>query len=304
MNETTHPRVLLDQNSMILSRAIYSVIILLGGLVAYQVYWNDQESWRWGILPVVMLLILNYVFSSEIDEWWELRQPTVLDPREHRFLKHHSIFYRALLPVQQKEFGEDCLRFHRRRDYIFRGIPSFPEDLKALFGAQALKLQYILGLDTELLAKFEKVVLYSHPFISPSIDYVHTSETHEEDGVWLFSTEQLILGLTRSRRFFNIALYEMARVQLQRDAQLAEELDNWSDEQLEEWRSQLTGFSMEKIQKWINIEAIDVRAAYITTLLDHWHQWALLSQERRARFPLSDRLEKTFRISTPDQLSR
>ena len=277
---------------MVLSRVFYAILGIFLLLVLYMVYFQGVDSWRWGVIPLVLLGIMNYMFQPQIDYWWFERSDAKLDPIEHHFLENHLYFYKVLPKEVQVEFGRDCIRFNHHVEYILQGIPSFPEDLKVMVAAHALSLKYGLDLQTENpFQHFERIAFYPHPFISPDIDQVHASESHFEDGVWIFSLEQFLSGINQPQRYFNICLYEMAKVLISENDEVRSELDGYSEEDLEAFRSKFSNIKMERIRQWINLDEIDVQAAYLSTLIVHWEEVSALSTEELHKLPLGSLLK-------------
>lgn len=276
---------------MILSRAVYAILGLLLAFVLYMVYLQGVESWRWGIVPIVFLAVMNYVFQPQIDYWWFEKTKPTLDPVEHRFLMTHLPFYRALSPQEQENFGRECIRFNHNVEYILKGVPSFPDDLKTIIAAYAISLRYAFDIqESNPFEKMERIVFYPHPFMSPEIEEVHACETHFEDGVWVFSLEQFIPGVTKPAKFFNVALYEMSRVLLKEVAEIRHHLEEISGEKLEEYRKLFSNISYDRIQSWINLEELDSKAMYITTLMVHWEEVSSMDASERSEIPLGNDL--------------
>lgn len=259
--------------------------------VLFMVYMQESVIWRWGIAPLVLLGVMNYVFQPQIDYWWFEKMKPTLDPMEHRFLEKHLAFYRSLADEEKEEFGRECIRFNHNKEYILQGVPSLPADLKIAVAAYATSLRYAFRLKEEdPFSKIERVVFYPHPFMSPDIDEVHASETHYEDGVWIFSLEQLIPGVTQPKKFFNILVYEMAVVLIEDFPDFQKELSKYTREEIDSYRRTLSDIPLERIQKWINLKDINQQAIYITALLSHWEEVSALSEQERKKLPLGEQL--------------
>ena len=280
---------------MILSRAIYSLLGLLMGVVLYMIYYQDIPAWRWGILPLVLLGILTYIFSSELNHYWLNRFPVEIDEREHYFLANHHPFYHSLSHIKQKEFGRACIVFHRKRDYILQGIPNFPDDLKVLWSGQAVFLSHIFDMTLEKWNHYEKVVLYPHPFMTPKIETVHASETNFEEGVLLFSVDQLIPGMTQYHRFFNIGLYEFVRIAKKIKPGAFSTLNQYDKSELIEIAKRFSNIEYDAIRYWINIEILDVEAIYITLLLSNYKIWSTFSESQINQLPMAGKIIKDIR---------
>lgn len=55
-------------------------------------------------------------------------------------------------------------------------------------------------------------MFYPHPFITPNQDWIHISETYEEDSVMIYSAKHLQAAYANSKLYFNPALYEWSKV--------------------------------------------------------------------------------------------
>jgi len=280
---------------MILSRAIYSFLGLLMAVVLYMIYYQDMPGWRWGILPILLLGVLTYIFSSELNHYWLNRFPVEIDEREHSFLANHHPFYHSLSHEKQIEFGRACIVFHRKRDYILQGIPNFPDDLKVLWSGQAVFLSHIFDLTLEDWDHYEKIVLYPHPFISPKIETVHASETNFEEGVILFSVDQLIPGMTQSHRFFNIGMYELVRIAKKIKPEAFSELNQYETVELIDIAALFSNIEYDAIRYWINIKMLDVEAIYLTLLLTNYTSWSTFSDTRIDQIPFAQKTLKAIR---------
>ncbi|HMP22474.1 MAG TPA: hypothetical protein PKC76_00005, partial [Saprospiraceae bacterium] len=80
------------------------------------------------------------------------------------------------------------------------------------------------------------------------------------DGVVLFAAEQLALGFMQSAQYFNIGLYEYARVYMRSYPQ-----QPYPRMGADAWPAleRIGGFDREWIEKWINLPDIDVAAVAI-----------------------------------------
>jgi hypothetical protein len=260
------------------------------------VFIQDIPIWRWGILPVLVLGFLTYIFSAEINHYWLNRYPVEIDQREHQFLIRHLIFYQQLSPLRQKEFGKSCINFHRQRDFILQGMPNFPDDLKVLLAGQVIFLNKVFEVSLDDWDPYDKIVLYPHPFMSPEIEKVHASETHVTEGVWLFSIDQLIPGMTQPQRFFNIGLYEFLRTLKMIKPHIFEKLEQFDIKELMGLAASFSKIDYKNIQYWLNIDKPDKDAVYLTLLLTNYPLWFNFSAGQLEALPLALAIKK--RIQT------
>ena len=59
---------------------------------------------------------------------------------------------------------------------------------------------------------FETVIIYRQAFPSPAHPFFHASELEETDGGLIFSAEHVVKSFIQPVQYFNVALYEYARV--------------------------------------------------------------------------------------------
>jgi Mlc titration factor MtfA (ptsG expression regulator) len=189
---------------------VTAVFLLLSFLVS--------DKWAYALVVPFILLAISYVMSPQIDWWWYRRNPPVLNPLATKMLDEHFGYYQKLLPEIKQRFRErlallllstEFMRPPRHEEKETEN--TVPEDLR--IAALLPAVQLWLGKSDFLLGKFEKFVLYPHPFLSIQYpDDFHTAETYEPDGVVLLSAAQLMSALEKPQQSFNIGLYELAVV--------------------------------------------------------------------------------------------
>ncbi len=163
------------------------------------------------IVPNVLILVSIYVLSPQIDWLWYQRNPPEMDEKLRRFLEKVFPYYRNLSPKEKKRFQIRVNMYMMANEFIPKAMENVQEDIKGLIAANIVMLTF--GQKDYRLSKFEKIVVYPHPFPSPQFPkFIHSSEIFEEDGVIMFSLEQLIPGATQQSRYYNIALHEYARI--------------------------------------------------------------------------------------------
>jgi hypothetical protein len=170
----------------------------------------------WVIIPFLMLTV-TWVFSPQINWWWYLRHPPKIDPRLMTIVEN-SPFYQGLSATEKVRFGQRVFMITLGKNFMRPAPPGsdkrmdeqVPPDLKAIFGSAVAQLTF--GLEEFMLGKFENIIIYPHLFVTPQYPHqAHPSELFEEDGVLLFSADELVQGVTQPYNFFNIGLYETAR---------------------------------------------------------------------------------------------
>lgn len=219
---------------------------------------NPANTWFLIALGVVSVAIV--VMGPQIDWIWYKRHPPKLDEKIQQLLMNHHSFYQKLDLEQRKKFRDRMALFILAKDFEPQGPSLVPEDIKAAVASAAVQLTF--GMHEYLFPKFEKIIIYAKPFPSPQYPTrFHASEIYTEDGVLLFSAEQLMQGFVHSQSYFNLAMYEFARVmQFQHPHWPFPELGEADWPKLEA----IGGFSKDWITQWINLSDPNITAAFIT----------------------------------------
>ena len=238
---------------------LVSLPFVVGALYFLYLTWERSESYALYIIPFVVMSSVLYVFSPQINWWWYSRNPPELDgPIRQLFLKRYT-FYQKLSVENKKRFRERVALFIMGTDFMPMIVDTVPEDVKAIVAANAVQMTF--GQETFLFSKFEKIVIYPKPFISPQYQrMLHASEIFEEDGVALFSAEQLLKSFIQPTKFYNIGLHEYAKMFVASYPDLdypTLEADIWK--KLEA----ISGFSQQFVTKFINLEVLPAQPVSI-----------------------------------------
>ena len=241
-----------------LSKIIATPFIFAALLFLY-LAWEVDDGYAYYIIPCAVSLSLIFVFSPQIDWWWYKRRPPALDPRLRMLLVKYHPFYQTIPVVDKEKFRDRVALFMKANDFKSQGSDAVPEDVKAVVSANAVHMTF--DLEKFLFPKFETIVVYAHPFPSPQYpQQEHVSELYEEDGVLLFSAEQLMLGFSNPRQNYNIGLHEYAHAFVLSHPELL-----WPSLDDNTWAllERLSGFSKEYIDRWINRPDVELLPATI-----------------------------------------
>lgn len=240
------------------SRIVAAPFVFVGLLCLY-LAWEVDDAYALYIIPCAISLALIFVFSPQIDWWWYKRRPPALDPHIRMLLVKYHPFYQTVSPADKEQFRDRVALFMRANDFKSQGSDAVPEDIKGVIAANAVHLTF--GRDVFLFPKFETIVVYAHPFPSPKYPkQEHVSELYEEDGVLLFSAEQLMMGFSNPRQYYNIGLHEYAHAFVLSHPEVF-----WPDLEPQTWLSleRLSGFSKAYIDRWINRPDVELLPAAI-----------------------------------------
>lgn len=236
-----------------------SIPFLIGALVFLYLTWEVDTGYSIYIVPFVIIMALIYVLSPQINWWWYQRRPPELRPKIRLLIERHLPYYQQLVESEKGRFRKRAALYMEANDFMPRGMESVPEDLRAIAAACAVQITF--GRKDFLLPRFEHIIFYPHPFPSPQYpENFHSSEIYEEDGVIIFSAEQLLPGFLQPFQYYNIGLHEYARAFVRSYPEidfpkLPEDI--WQKLQ------QASGFSQAAIERWINLKPIPAQPVSI-----------------------------------------
>jgi Mlc titration factor MtfA (ptsG expression regulator) len=255
-------------HGMTLSRML-SIPLIMWLLVGLYITWQVDTGYAlYNIVPPVVLLAMIYVLSPQIDWQWYKRTPPDL-PGVVREMLFQYPFYQGLPEGEKKRFRQRVALFAIGNEYIAQGMEKVPDDLKYMIAACAATLT--LGQEKFLFRKFEHIIVTPRPVPTPQYpDRFHASEIYEPDGVVLFAAEQLALGFMQSKQYFNIGLYEYAKIYVKTYPEA-----NYPNFQENNWAilERISGFSRAWIEQWINrpdLDPLAVGIVYFFTFPDRF----------------------------------
>ncbi len=179
-------------------------------IVLYLAYVKEIYGVSQWIFPPLLILTALYIFNPQIEWWWYNRFPPKIDPKLKSFLLRASPFYAALSPENKDKFEKRIFFYLIGNDFSGMNMESVTEDMKATVAMYPIALTF--SQNNFLLAPYERIIFYKHPFPSPNHRFLHASETNVEDGVIIFSFEQLLQSQYRPDAFINLGYYEYAQV--------------------------------------------------------------------------------------------
>ena len=194
---------------MIRLSRIFLVVLAIPTLLLIYFLFNDQgRDYSFLLIPLGVLLAVTFVLQHQIDSWWIRRSDQALDSELKSIL--NSRFHGFNRTFSGNPYTEkDLIVFTHDCEFIGKGLESVPDDIKHLIASHA----FYFGnhTHTKWPGHYNRIALYSHPFISPQYqDQVHSVECHKQDGVIIFSMEQLLSGLNQPGQFYNIAVHGFA----------------------------------------------------------------------------------------------
>jgi len=237
------------------SRLLALPFILALLYLIYVLFVLERDEYSIWLIPVVVILTVIFIFSPQIEWWASKRFPVRISPFLQKLFFKYSDYYRNMSDEQREQFDKRLWLAMRQKDWIGMKTGPVGEDIKAIVMAPWVWMTF--HQDDYLPSHYERIVLYKHPFPSPRFNQWHSSETHHEDGVLIFSIEQLLPSFTQPHRFYNIALHEWAGVYLRQHN--SDHLPTWNWEELD----LLSPYGKEEIEAWLGLPVDDLQQVAI-----------------------------------------
>ena len=184
-------------------------LLIVGALGYYS--WKINDAYVFYILPFFLVLAMIYIFAPQIDWWWYERYPPDVDKPIRKMLEKTNPFYNRLTPTDQTKFRQKLAMFVMGVNFMPKGWETIPEDVKFAIAANAVQLNF--HQEDLLFEKYENVVVYPTAFPSPQYpEHFHSSEVFKEDGVLLFSAQEVMYGSLKPQQYYNVAIHEYIKV--------------------------------------------------------------------------------------------
>lgn len=172
------------------------------------------------VLICITALMLIYIFNEQLNKWWWRRNLPPLERPLKSWMAGYSRFYNSLDEPTKELFERRISTFNKIKNFTLKAERDYQleEDVKTIISHEFSRLT--LHRPLYLYEGFEHIVVYNHPFGSPSIKQLHTLEVQQEDSVIILSKEQLINGFLNPDTYVNIALLAAIMVFVQLNPRL------------------------------------------------------------------------------------
>lgn len=256
------------------SRVLAIIPGVIFGWFMYKMFTDVYFDYvQWAILPAA-LLILTYLFQPQIDYWWFSRNPIELDTEIKSLLQKTNPNYNQLGPEEKREFEKRLFLYVEGRDFMSKG---YERDVDVVYDVKNMLAQIPVTMTINqkdfLIKAFERIVVYKHAFPSPQYQFLHTLETHLEDGVVLLSLEHLEAAFFNPKEFYNIGYHAYAEAYVKSNPNKeypSVNEDMWSSIE------QISGFTKERILATVGFNSVDM--IYVLITLYFTHRAALKSE--------------------------
>ncbi len=260
--------------------AIPFMLILFGLLFNAARTGGDHVVW---IMVFVMICVLIYIFSPQLDWWWYQKYPPKLDPMFKALLEKHFTFYKNLSEENKEKFRIRVAMYMEGNEILSKGpedMGESPDDLQGFVAAQIVHLTF--GREDYKMDMFERIILYPGSFPSPQFPKrFHASEIFQEDGVMLLSARQLVNSVLKPEEHYNIGLHEYGKV-----FQLVYPDYNYPTNEQLLWSDleKISGFSQKKAEDQYGLPLTDTLNVGITFFFIFPEKFKAILPEIYARF--------------------
>lgn len=187
--------------------------VLAIAIVVYQ--YSVYGTWLSPYLLIPVILgVTGYTLGPQIDWWFYKHFPPKLDDKVKRIFEINSEFYRNLPPEKKELFDTRVCLYIEDKDWQYVSMDEeMPYDIRAIIAFEPVRLT--INLENFLMRPFDRIAVYQNPFLSPFYpDRYHGSELYSEDGIVLFSLKHIIPAFRQPLEYFNVVLYEYARIMI------------------------------------------------------------------------------------------
>ncbi len=221
----------------------------------------------WALAPLIPLVLI-YLFSPQINYWWLSKNPVKLDEAIVKMLDTTNPIYNKLSSHDKDEFAKRLTLFIHGKEFVGKGMEEdnkdVPYDIKNLLSQIPVTLT--LGRKDFLLKHFDRVVLYKHPFPTPLNKFLHTVETHAEDGVVILSLEHVEKAMFQKGHHYDVAWHGFAEAFM-----LTYPKENYPDLPSDIWTKieKISPQNKQQILGTLGFESIDVMPLLINLYFNY-----------------------------------
>jgi len=238
-----------------LSHVIAVPFALMVCYVLYESFLNKNSDFLIYAMIPVAILVLIYLFQPQINYWWISRHPLDLDEKIITMLNNTNPTYVKMNVEEKQDFNNRLGLYAEGNAFIAKGMEQdfeVPYDVKMMTGQIPVTMMW--NKSDRYLVKFERVIIYKHPFPSPKYKFLHTAETDIEDGVIIFSLENMEQAFFNPQEYFNVAWWAYADAYVK-----AYPNQKYPDVDNQIWHSieAISGFTQERLQNILGFQGLD-----------------------------------------------
>ena len=249
-----------------LSKVISFPLIVIAGLIILLTFTGYRSEHSFLIFIPVILLVVIYIFHGVIDHWYLERNPIPLDEEMRSWFVKFAPYYNELEDDEKILFENRLSLYVNGREFKSVGtkeLKDVPFDIQCIIASQVIKMTR--GMSDYLLGDMDRIYLYKHPFPSPVYKFLHTVETHIEDGMILLSSEHALPGIVDPKNHYNITMHAYAEAFVRLHPDL--EYPNVSHH---EWKDleEVLHIKKDQLLNTIGFDTCDVMIPHIVAFFD------------------------------------
>jgi hypothetical protein len=223
----------------------------------------DLSYW---IIPPFVIIAIIFIMTPQIDYWWLVRHPVPLDPEAQSWLNTYDPIYSKLSEEDKQKYDTRMSLFLSGKEFTAMGKKkeSVPEDLKLAISHLAIGMT--LHREDFLFDNLDRFVIYKHPFPSPKYQFLHTLETHVEDGVMVLSLEHLSAAIMDAKSYFHVGQLAFAEIFVKQNPTL-----EWTGISSLGWSDveKITGFRKDQILSVLGFDSYDELYLVLSCYFSH-----------------------------------
>ncbi len=197
------------------ARLLALPFIVLIVITLYRIFVHDLiylSVWiAVGVIPIVIIMI----FEPQINWRFWKKWPPKMDDKLLKIIYQFWPQLKSKDDFTKKKLINRLVLYPRAHDIRFFNEADLPLDIKTMLASIPIRMTENTDGDEYLMMPFERIYFYKNSFPTPDHPYLHTSETHLEDAVLLFSLEQFLASFREPATVFPIGFYEFAAVYLE-----------------------------------------------------------------------------------------
>lgn len=248
------------------SRIIAFPFVIWFAVVLYITMETSNYDLSYWIIPPFVIIAIIFIMTPQIDYWWLERHPVPLDPEAKAWLNKFDPIYPKLSEDDQKKYEARMSLFLSGKEFIAMGKKqeSVPEDIKLAISHLAIGMS--LFRDEFLFKNLDRFVIYKHPFPSPRYQFLHTLETHVEDGVMVLSLEHLSAAIMDPKSYFHVGQLAFAEIFIKQNPTI-----EWSGISTMGWSEieKITEFKKEQVLSVLGFENYDELPIVLSCFFSH-----------------------------------
>jgi len=256
--------------------------------------YDFRDEYSWYVFPLLVICVVLYMFSPQIDFWLHKKYPIKLDQPIINWLEQKFPFYQTLSEEDKLTFQNRLSLFLEDKDFSLMKVEKMdmPDDMSFIIAAHAVWLTF--GRPDFLFSKFDRIIAYMHPFPTPFYKHLHTVESEIQDGVVLFSFEYVLRGII-DQSYYNIGIHGFAEAFVESNPALTWPTFIDGDKAMLE---EISGLPNQRICDTIGFDKTD-------SLIVAIHHYCRYAGQFKELLPKEfDALESIFQLSKTNNIGR